>query len=214
MYAALLSRIGALQGRWHQWCGHNRWFPSSKRDGLRRPLFEHFTWRSAVGNTVIFGLMTLLIVFNTHGSTPRDIARALPVFPLVAWLVSLWTFALVGETSSDKASQRHFRFAAIVGPVLSLLVQLVMRQLFQAAGVDPPASGFAYLVVWSILPLAFMSWLHYDHLRGVAARQARERLEAERQARALSEARMHVLQAQIEPHFLFNALSHLETLIG
>jgi LytS/YehU family sensor histidine kinase len=45
-------------------------------------------------------------------------------------------------------------------------------------------------------------------------RIARMRLDAEKIERGAAEARLKLLQAQIEPHFLFNTLANLQALIG
>lgn len=69
-----------------------------------------------------------------------------------------------------------------------------------------------------LLPLAFTGWLglaiYLLHERDQAAAQslhdeAERKLDLERQA---SEARLQVLQSQIEPHFLFNSLAHVRRL--
>lgn len=69
-----------------------------------------------------------------------------------------------------------------------------------------------------LLPLAFTGWLglaiYLLHERDQAVAQslheeAERKLDLERQA---SEARLQVLQSQIEPHFLFNSLAHVRRL--
>jgi sensor histidine kinase YesM len=47
----------------------------------------------------------------------------------------------------------------------------------------------------------------------ISARQATQRAETEKLERAAAEARMAALQAQIEPHFLFNTLGSIDQLI-
>jgi sensor histidine kinase YesM len=47
----------------------------------------------------------------------------------------------------------------------------------------------------------------------ITARQATQRAETEKLERAAAEARMAALQAQIEPHFLFNTLGSIDQLI-
>src|SRR5262249_2824618 len=72
--------------------------------------------------------------------------------------------------------------------------------------------------VWSAPPLVLMVLLglgaYLLQEREVDAKRAMHE-EAERQLnlrRQMSEARLHVLRSQIEPHFLFNSLAHVRRL--
>lgn len=75
--------------------------------------------------------------------------------------------------------------------------------------------GYAKLTVFTLLvaPWIAMASL-YRHVSGEAQRQALafalERSEFERNA---VESRLHVLQAQVEPHFLFNTLANVRELV-
>jgi len=75
--------------------------------------------------------------------------------------------------------------------------------------------GFGMYVMWGILvsPWIAMSAL-YRHINGMAQRQALafelERSEFERSA---LNSRLRLLQAQVEPHFLFNTLANVRELV-
>jgi signal transduction histidine kinase len=71
-----------------------------------------------------------------------------------------------------------------------------------------------------VLPLAvfialFMLVVHLSGERRIAAetQAARQREQLESSARQLAEARLRALQAQIEPHFLYNTLANVVSLI-
>jgi hypothetical protein len=76
-------------------------------------------------------------------------------------------------------------------------------------------AGYSILTFFGLLigPWAAMAGL-YRHVSGQAQRQALafqlERSELERQA---LDSRMRVLQAQVEPHFLFNTLANIRELV-
>lgn len=112
-----------------------------------------------------------------------------------------------------------FLLVGIAVPV-GVLVGVVMADLFGASGAMDAVFGhwqgalrylgmgvvFTVAVVWF-----FQSREHIHEL--VQARQAAELREMTGQKAALT-ARLRLLQAQIEPHFLFNTLANLHSLIG
>jgi sensor histidine kinase YesM len=55
--------------------------------------------------------------------------------------------------------------------------------------------------------------LYFSHSRGVSAAFERERRRAAEALQAETAARLALLQAQIEPHFLFNTLANISSLI-
>jgi signal transduction histidine kinase len=56
-------------------------------------------------------------------------------------------------------------------------------------------------------------WLHFSYSRGVREELERERRRAAEALQAETVARLALLQAQIEPHFLFNTLANIHSLI-
>lgn len=56
-------------------------------------------------------------------------------------------------------------------------------------------------------------FLYYSHSRGVKEQLERERRRAAEALQAETAARLNLLQAQIEPHFLFNTLANIHSLI-
>jgi two-component system sensor histidine kinase AlgZ len=86
----------------------------------------------------------------------------------------------------------------IVAALEVLIVTLVYRMLLEANGGSPPFHLERY---WLVTVLASASLLYYFHLRGRAL------------SPALSEARLQALQARIRPHFLFNSLNAILSLV-
>ena len=82
------------------------------------------------------------------------------------------------------------------------------------AEVDPLVRFGRYLATGAVFSLAAVL-IFYTRGRLLAARAAlqAELLERNRQERLLAESRLRSLQAQIEPHFLFNTLATVQALI-
>ena len=145
-----------------------------------------------LGRTLVIGLLTLL-AFSAAGQWPRRLPN---------WLA------------------RWFLQVVVVGltvPLATVLVYLVLvggdvASLLQN---EHRISGFIWIAGSGLVvgPLLAMGAL-YRHRDAEARSQALsfelERSELERQA---LDARLRLLQAQIEPHFLFNTLANVRALV-
>jgi signal transduction histidine kinase len=78
---------------------------------------------------------------------------------------------------------------------------------------DPAAMRQSILssLLIGVVVLAF--FLYFSHTRGVREELERERRRAAEALQAETAARLALLQAQIEPHFLFNTLANIHSLI-
>ncbi|HMN77222.1 MAG TPA: sensor histidine kinase [Burkholderiaceae bacterium] len=72
-----------------------------------------------------------------------------------------------------------------------------------------PPMAFAFIIASMILKISYKGRLQAE----VKAAQATETAEAESLKRQVVEARMAAMQAQVEPHFLFNTLASIDHLI-
>jgi LytS/YehU family sensor histidine kinase len=72
-----------------------------------------------------------------------------------------------------------------------------------------------YLFFWNLVLASFLTAAHSFAQRGQAASHALHDAEVRRMAlaRELDTARLQLLQAQVEPHFLFNALANVRRLL-
>jgi sensor histidine kinase YesM len=102
---------------------------------------------------------------------------------------------------------------------LTVVVGIVVQWLFHVVASDGqmPGSyvGFAY-EVQRLLTISLLFAIAYDHL--VRARQTndalhRTQLQRLQLDRELDNAHLQLLQAQVEPHFLFNTLANLRRLV-
>lgn len=104
--------------------------------------------------------------------------------------------------------------AALAGALLGLALAPGPRavpwgQSWEVARLALPAWGFALLVH---LPLRWWRWREEQALQLRLARAEQQTAMADL-ARQVSVAELKTLQAQVEPHFLFNALASLQQLI-
>jgi hypothetical protein len=142
--------------------------------------------------------------------------------PAFAMLLVMATPMLVGVTATANLGPRRgpLRFAALAAAViLTSLGGLLLRTAIQ----DRLGTGSGWNEAHIFLPYL---WPRYAVLGGmltiaaefyrreVASTEALQRAELERAAleREMAEARLQALQAQIEPHFLFNTLANVRRL--
>jgi two-component system, LytTR family, sensor histidine kinase AlgZ len=91
-----------------------------------------------------------------------------------------------------------YRTGLVIVSALELLVVTIVYRILLEAGSGPP---FRLERAWLVTALATASLLYYFHLRSRAL------------SPALSEARLQALQARIRPHFLFNSINAVLSLM-
>jgi sensor histidine kinase YesM len=102
---------------------------------------------------------------------------------------------------------RFFDWLAIV-PWKTLIIVYLLGVVL-AALFNRPTPFFVFVVGSAIIKVVAGGKRKAD----LTAEQATQRAETEQLERAAAEARMQALQAQIEPHFLFNTLASIDQLI-
>jgi len=113
--------------------------------------------------------------------------------------------------------RRHWATSVAVHVVVITAVALLTAWLqykltYRAAPLAPPLS--AYLKVAMITgTLPFLTVAAGAHALEARARAHERELEAERMRSQLAESRLQALTAQLQPHFLFNTLQGISTLI-
>jgi signal transduction histidine kinase len=137
-------------------------------------------------------------------ATDEDIAHE----PKGDWSVKIWGLTFT-EREWDKSDER-----ANLEPLLTSQLQ---SQIESAARFDVRKAFFGAfaLVGFSVLSLVLLI------VRGFAGRSARQTqrvkvveaaAKVDTSARLIAEAQLKALQAQVEPHFLFNTLAHVKAL--
>jgi signal transduction histidine kinase len=153
-------------------------------------------WSSGQGSLLVRAFtvaMAATVVFGVFERWPRE---------LPAWLPR-WVLQVVG--------------VALAVPLATLAVYLVTTE----PGAQPfwrvrdRLMGFGMLIIFGMVLAPWVAFGALVHQRDAAARHQALAFELERselERRAL-DARLHLLQAQIAPHFLFNTLANVQALV-
>lgn len=132
--------------------------------------------------------------------------------PVVTWL---------GRQTAGKSIQRllviHLASSVVVAAI-ETLVRLTLFWTLFGPGQLPAHSLSAYLrmeLAFSIHPALLTYWMILLFTRGVDARRhlLHENLRVERLETQLAQTRLNALRAQLKPHFLFNTLNAISTLV-
>ncbi len=138
---------------------------------------------------------------------------------LVIALLLLLVFTAAGTWSMGGAPRWLVQVVAVVlaAPLATYLVYLpsVNGQVFEVLRHEGRLSGFLLIsgTALAVGPLLALGALYRERdaqARAQALNFALERSQLERQA---LDARLRLLHAQIEPHFLFNTLANIQTLV-
>ena len=171
---------------------------------------------------VQFLLMAAIVAFEllmwwSSNRSPRrwtGIAMMLCVLPPVA--VSTWLAHTLDKHPDRPPSNRIFAawaaLTAVLGLPLGHLAFFLLQQVQPIANVSRfmrffPEIGVGFLIATSYWRLVIIRLWHER-----VANEALKRHTAE-QGQALAEARLQMLKAQIEPHFLFNTLASVQHLV-
>ncbi|THD11262.1 sensor histidine kinase [Metallibacterium scheffleri] len=145
------------------------------------PLWQPLTWE--LSSTLTIGALALL-VFRFDARFPFGGGRTLRHLPLHA--LAAMTFSML-------------HVAAMVG--LRKIVYALAGTLYNFGGVAPLFYEFQKDVITYAVIIGACVWLR------TRRKHHQRELDAQRLARELSEARLTQLSAQVEPHFMFNALN-------
>jgi signal transduction histidine kinase len=154
----------------------------------RLPLALEWVWKSTLFSTVFVAAMLVVLMWGYEWIAQRGWARG-------GWrVVSL----------------------AVAATVLGLLVQWVFMQGHAELPKDVVHDRNIAYEVQRLLTISALFVFGYDHLK--RARRSQDALHATRLQqlqldRELAGARLQLLQAQVEPHFLFNTLANLRRLV-
>ena len=178
-----------------------------KRRDLR-PLLAVCAWWTLEGLVTAGQLLTM-----QFGGEALGVAAALRRGLLSAWLWIPWSLLLLAcvERFPLDRGRRARAAAVLLGAtaavvVLRAVTMSVLNPVLGWYAVLPP---FRDVLVTSVFNNLLMCWLNIGVFHGLLyARRAQEReRQAEQLQARLTAARLEALSAQLDPHFLFNALN-------
>ncbi|MBL8521105.1 MAG: histidine kinase [Betaproteobacteria bacterium] len=187
---------------------HAGWQPSFER--LRERAVPERYWLKSLHSNPLFGrsqFAGVLAFALASWFLAAHMAKAASLLAIVYLLVCAFA---IQRTARGKALPRGARLWAVGHGLASgaLLAALIWNGVVAAVLKLPSEPAlFAFVLVC----IALHAW---EHLVYEQDRSRALRAETAEQARQLAEARLHALTAQIEPHFIFNTLAHLKSMIA
>ena len=181
--------------------------------GLIHGLFAHNTaagvavgWRAALAILALLGIGPALASLVRQARWPLRAERIGVVSAVVAGVLLSFLLRVYAESFHDQ--------------LMGMKVTSAQRWLDVVSGrwpmqalVENLTDLLAALMVHAIGGGALALRSYFDEPRRWRAYEARRELETLRQQKLAAEARLSVLQAQVEPHFLFNTLASVSAQI-
>jgi hypothetical protein len=128
---------------------------------------------------------------------------------------AMWIGMICVERWGPVSRARHAALAAAL-LVAALAGHALAEWLLEDEGFRPPPTEIAGDAVrWAIFGgVVAFAVIHERRSREAAMREETANIERAALARRADEAHLQILQARIEPHFLFNTLAHVKRLYG
>jgi signal transduction histidine kinase len=183
------------------------------RDPLRA-VFDALTWQRAV--LAVLLALVAAAVLNPIFTVPFEVLLARMVF-IAAFLLVAFGIAGAWPLGRVPAWLAQVLAVVIAAPIAALLAYLpsVGGDLTKVLAHHNLMMGFIYitLAVLVVAPLLALGALYRQ--RDAQARSAQLAFALERSTleKEALDARLRVLQAQVEPHFLFNTLANVQALV-
>jgi hypothetical protein len=157
-------------------------------------------WRAALVALLLVGLGPMLAVLARRAAWPLGVERTAVVGAIVAGVLLSWSLRVYVETYHDHLMGVHLT-------TMQRWIQVFSGRWPLHAVVENLTYLVEIITVHAIGggALALRSYLGEPRRRQEHA--ARREFESLRQQKLAAEARLAVLQAQVEPHFLFNSLA-------
>jgi LytS/YehU family sensor histidine kinase len=169
-------------------------------------------WRNLIFTLVVNTAVGVVFALNSDAPMWR-VLLTFHIIGLAVFGATVGTFAVVRPT--PRQEPYYFIGAIVCGGLLGLTVNWLVR-------LDELNEVFSQAPIHLLISLAVMTmtagivasilWGREKVVRMEAAVHA-ERSKGAEQEKRLIEAQLRMLQAQIEPHFLFNTLANVQSLI-
>jgi hypothetical protein len=159
---------------------------------------------SSVANVILVGAGPMLAAFFRHASLPLRIERVCIVAAVICGMV-------LGTLSDEIAAQYHngLMDAHGFGDKADML-PLTEAHPVMRRGLDVSRDLFILFIASGGLGL----WAYFSEAKRWAEHWRRVEIEKLSSQKAEADLRLTVLQAQVEPHFLFNTLASVRSLVA
>jgi len=190
---------------------------SAKASGKASGLALMLSWQRILLTFLASSLMTLLLSFVWQSGLPSLVARVLPV-----GLLTLLVFGIFEQWPKRMPAWFARWVLQVLGVALIIPLSLILIWVFSTETGAPPfwmererLGGFAFLC---IVGMFFAPWIALAALVRQKDAFARDQalifdLERSELERNVQGAKLHLLQAQVAPHFLFNTLANVQALV-
>jgi len=113
-----------------------------------------------------------------------------------------------------KHAMRQLVFAVLLGTAVGMVLVIVIKQ-YELSVVTSDYHRFLFTMLWASMYGFLVSVFFHTRLRESVTAAALHQAESERErlGRQAVEAQLKLMQAQVEPHFLFNTLSNVQFLV-
>ncbi len=195
------------------------WRSDANRPG---PAWMYWLWTGVFSCLIGIGLTVLFLIFDKHKALWETFWETLLISLCIGYSIHVlfelvFRYLLPRPVDQWSASKRALMFITVplLGVVLGYTLSFALQgRNFLRITVQYPREAFGLFIIGA---LACVVW--YVVMDAQAKRHRRE-LELERErartealSRQASEAELRVLQSQIEPHFLFNTLANVVSLM-
>ncbi len=185
--------------------------------------FHGLTWKRLGIFCLIVAIPALgFVVSRTFfpGKSVGDVMRNVPAYfvHMFVFFGAVWVaVVVVGNWAPADTRWRTLALAgaAIAGLVIGNLVNHALSLLLFPQMKDPPTllKEVSAAMLWShVIAAGVLGYFFLLREEEAAATLHREQMRRVDLDRELAEARLQLMQAQIEPHFLFNALANVRRL--
>ncbi len=187
------------------------------RPSLARDLVYTLVWNCALGAVYLAGRYAM----GSRGITAEVAAHVMLISNCIGFSIH-GLFVLSGHAGLDRRMHRrgglvvagYYTVVATLGVIAGIGIASLALELPFARWVTDPR-WLAAVAVNSLVISALISAVFFVRERSARSRAEieRERARTERIEREAAIANLRALQAQIEPHFLFNTLANVASLV-
>jgi sensor histidine kinase YesM len=195
----------------------------SRAHGWSARTFRGFTWKRFAVFCAIVGIAALGHAVGTYLAPGKTLSDGVQAFVhqcahLFIFFGTVWgTVVAVGNWAPARTGPRVLTLAGAVaaGLVIGNLLTVQLMATLMPMDKDAPTllKEISGVVLWShVIAAGVLGYYFLTREEEAAARLHREEMQRIELDRELAEARMQVMQAQVEPHFLFNTLANVRRL--